>query len=325
MTLRLTIDERAWRTHVDTVRAATPGLVPVVKGNGYGFGRPVLATVAATLSDEMAVGTVHELAEVAQATADRPPGSIVALTPAMHLPTELPRRSVPTVSTRAHVDVPGRHSFRGRVAVKLESSMHRHGAQPETLGDLLDAVGSAGLEVHQFVLHLPLSSPAFTSSLAVEQVEGWLTHLDPDVPLSISHVTSECFEQLRARHPARTFRLRAGTALWHGDKSFLHLSADVLDVRRISIGTPVGYRQVPAAASGHLVMIGAGSAHGVVPLEHALSPFHHARQRLSLVEPPHMHTSMVLVTDEGGVPAMGDWVDVQRPLISVSVDALEWR
>ena len=55
MTLRLTIDERAWRDHVDTVRRAVDGLVPVVKGNGYGFGRATLAAVAAA-AGEIAVG-----------------------------------------------------------------------------------------------------------------------------------------------------------------------------------------------------------------------------------------------------------------------------
>ena len=39
-------------------------------------------------------------------------------------------------------------------------------------------------------------------------------------------------------------------------------------------------------------MVGAGTAHGVQPLDDGRSPFHFARQRLALLEPPHMHTSM---------------------------------
>ena len=34
MTLKLTIDTRAWRDHVKHVHEEFPGLVPVAKGNG---------------------------------------------------------------------------------------------------------------------------------------------------------------------------------------------------------------------------------------------------------------------------------------------------
>ena len=67
---------------------------------------------------------------------------------------------------------------------------------------------------------------------------------------------------------------------------------------------------------GTLVMVGAGTAHGVHPLGDGRSPFHFARRRLDLVEPPHMHTSMVFVPAGDPAPRCGDIVDVQRPLIS---------
>jgi alanine racemase len=325
MTLRLTIDERDWRAHVDVVRQAIPRLVPVVKGNGYGFGRATLAAVAATWADEIAVGTVHELADVAMTVGPRADITIVALTPALHLPGELDSRWVPTVGSPAHIDALRHHGFNGSVAVKLESSMHRHGTPPQLLDELVQRVRSAGFAVHEYIVHLPLPSPAFGSTRAVGQIEGWLDRLDPSVPLSVSHMSIESFDRLGHDHPTRSFRLRSGTQLWHGDKSFVHLSADVLEVRPISIGEPVGYRQAPAASSGQLVMIGAGSAHGVAPLDGGLSPFHHARRRMPLVEAPHMHTSMVLVGGDAPAPSVGDWVDVQRPLTHVSADVLDWR
>jgi hypothetical protein len=49
------------------------------------------------------------------------------------------------------------------------------------------------------------------------------------------------------------------------------------------------------------------------------------RRRLTLVERPHMHTSMVLVPDGWECPQVGDVVDVQRPLIGVSVDEVIWQ
>ena len=81
-----------------------------------------------------------------------------------------------------------------------------------------------------------------------------------------------------------------------------------------------GYRLVAVPADGMLVMVGAGTAHGVHPQPDGRSPFHFARRRLALVEPPHMHTSMVFVPRGVPVPSVGDAVDVQQPLTYVHVD-----
>jgi hypothetical protein len=67
-------------------------------------------------------------------------------------------------------------------------------------------------------------------------------------------------------------------------------------------------------------MIGAGSAAGVALLAGDLSPFHFARTRLALLEPPHMHTSMCVLPLDQLPPSPGGWVDVQRPLIGVHPD-----
>jgi alanine racemase len=322
--LRLTVDEQAWRRHVDAVRGDIPGLVPVVKGNGYGFGRAELAEIAVGWQPvELAVGTVHELADVCRvAGAQGTP--VVSLTPAVHLPDTLPEGAVLTVGSLDHVAAVAANGSVRRVAVKLESSMHRHGVSPACLRSLLDRLVDDRLEVHEYVLHLPLGTPTYPDDRAVAEVERWLPELDPALPLSLGHVSAGASRRLRSAHADRTFRLRSGTALWHGDKSALRLSADVLEVRSIDVGRAVGYRQRSVAHPGHLVMIGAGSAHGVLPLDGELSPFHHARRRLPLVEPPHMHTSMVMVPD-GPVPTVGDWVDVQRPLTSITADVVEWR
>jgi hypothetical protein len=95
-------------------------------------------------------------------------------------------------------------------------------------------------------------------------------------------------------------------------------------------GAKVGYRLTTVAADGTLVMIGAGSANGVTTLPHEngqgdTSPFHYARTRMTLVEPPHMHTSMAIVPTDQPCPAVGDWVDLQRPLTLTTIDELLWR
>ena len=76
---------------------------------------------------------------------------------------------------------------------------------------------------------------------------------------------------------------------------------------------------------GTIVMVGAGTAHGVYPLADGRSPFHHARRRLALLEPPHMHTSMAFVPDGEPCPVAGEWIDLQRPLTTTQVDEIRWR
>src|SRR3954452_10181702 len=71
MSLTLTVDGERWRAHLRSVAAAEPGLVPVAKGNGYGFTLGRLARKAQWLTDQglgvdtVAVGTYEELPDVA--------------------------------------------------------------------------------------------------------------------------------------------------------------------------------------------------------------------------------------------------------------------
>ena len=65
MTLTLRIDRARWETHQQSLLDETPGLVPVAKGNGYGFGLRLLAQRATRLGvDTIAVGIAQEVAEV---------------------------------------------------------------------------------------------------------------------------------------------------------------------------------------------------------------------------------------------------------------------
>ena len=99
----------------------------------------------------------------------------------------------------------------------------------------------------------------------------------------------------------------------------------MLDRHELGRESRAGYRLIRIVDGGTLVLVGAGIAHGIAPLSDGHSPFHFDRQRLTLLEPPHMHTSMLLVGRNQAAPAVGDRVDVQRPLITTYPDEVVWR
>jgi alanine racemase len=304
VTITLTVRSRRWRAHVAGLVNAIDGLVPVVKGNGYGFGRVALARLASEFCDTVAVGTVHEL--------DGLPDDLhtVVLTPTLVAPEST--HPVLTVGSTAHLAALA--GWHGRVLVKLESSMHRYGGTV----DLVDEARRLGLDVAGVSIHLPLAG---SSSDHADEVRTILDGVTPDLTVWLSHLDPPTYASLPTTH---TYRLRVGTSLWHGDRSALQLSADVLDVRPIRAERRAGYRQERVGGDGHLVMIGAGTANGVTTLPDGRSPFHFEQQRLCLHEPPHMHTSMAFVPNGDPVPDVGDLVDVQRPLTMTTVDTVDW-
>jgi hypothetical protein len=264
------------------------------------------------------VGDVHELHDVPPALTP------VVLTPTLAAPTST--RPILTVGDIAHVRA--LRGWHGSVMVKLRSSMRRHGAAPDQLPALLDAVAAAGLQLAAFALHLPLSG---NDADRTAEVEAWLPHLHPGTAIWVSHLAPDAVQALRLAHPEREWSVRVGTALWHGVPKgpFLRLSADVVSAQPVRAGETAGYRATAVPFDGTLLSIGVGSAAGVAPLDHAdpaqRSPFHFERTRLPLLEPPHMHTSLVVVPHGQPCPSIGDGVDVQRPLTTTWVDEVVWR
>jgi alanine racemase len=316
VTLRLTVNEVAWKQHVQSVAKSYPGIVPVVKGNGYGFRRWNLMPLAGQLSNEIAVGTVFEARDIPSGVTP------IVLTPTMtQPPTTLPLSTVLTVGSVEHVVALSRFGWSGRVMVKLQSSMKRHGVAPTDFRKLMADIDRSPLTVHGFSIHPPLDGDM---SLHLDDITKWLDKLPIDAPVYVSHLDVATYERLCTAHTDRTFRVRLGTKLWHGDKSMMHLTADILGAHSLEAGERAGYRLTQTTGSGQVVLVGAGSAHGVLPLEDGRSPFHYQRSRLNLLEPPHMHTSMLFVARGRAIPAVGEWIDVQRPLTQVQVDLLQW-
>jgi len=315
MTLRLVVDRSAWTAHVDAVTADLRGLVPVVKGNGYGFGRRTLLNEAARIATEVAVGTVYELGDV--------PAS---MTPIVLTPVDdgydgpLRSDAIFTVGAVHHVVTLRRLGFDGRVLVKLRSRMQRYGASPDSVDQLTSSCVDAGLSVHGWSIHPPLMS---ATTDHVQDVVGWANDLDDNLPIYVSHVGKDELSELRERFTKHEFRARSGTSLWLGDKSMLHLAADVLDVHHGASGR-AGYRLSEVPDGSTIVLAGAGTSHGAFPDGDGRSPFHFARRRLPLIEPPHMHTTMLVVADGGPCPEPGDMLDAQLPLTRSHPDVVEW-
>ena len=310
VTVRLTVRTAPWRSHIARVVNEVDGLVPVVKGNGYGFGRTWLAGLAAEFSDTIAVGTIHELHGLPSGV------HAVVLTPTLDPPPDIDGSppAVLTVGNSEHIAALTPDTTPRRVLVKLTSSMQRYGRS----SDLVDQAQRAGHDVVGVSIHPPLAGTADNHR---HDVTRHLAEIDPALPVWVSHLDPDTYRSLPTSH---TYRLRLGTSLWHGDRALLQLSADVLDVRPVAAGERAGYRLGAVPADGHLAMIGAGTAHGVTTLPDGRSPYHFERTRLALHEPPHMHTSMVYVEAGRPLPAVGDRVDVQRPLTMTAVDEFEW-
>ena len=314
MTLRLTVRRDDWLRHVSDVARQFGEMVPVVKGNGYGFSRNALIHHAISMARQIAVGTVFEASDVPN-THDA-----LVLTPLITPHSPIPANAILSVGSMSHVDALVASRFTGRVLIKLRSSMMRFGATRDELPDLVKRVNEVGLQHVGWSIHPPLPHDHLDHAA---EVGAAISHLPDSLPIYVSHLSASSLSQLRSAHPGRKLVMRSGTHLWLGDKSMVDLSADVLDVHHGVSGT-AGYRLNPLPEAGTIVIVGAGTAHGVNVLANEQSPFHFQRRRLTLLEAPHMHSSMLVVPRGESAPRVGEFVDVQQPMTRVTVDTIDW-
>ena len=108
MSLTLTVDGERWRAHLRSVAERQPGMVPVAKGNGYGFGLGRLARKAQWLRDPATASTCWRSAPTTSSprSPTRFAGDLLVLTPWRPSPTRArrrrsPRRVIHTVSRLA--------------------------------------------------------------------------------------------------------------------------------------------------------------------------------------------------------------------------------
>jgi hypothetical protein len=335
MPLTLYVDGPRWRDHLRATAGANPGLVPVAKGNGYGFTVGRLARKAEWLrSDTIAVGTYAEVAEVRQ----RFSGDILVLEPwRPFLPAlTYDHRVIHTVSRAEDLSALGDVDGTPRVVLEALTSMNRHGVALDALRSVTSS--ARGVHVEGQAVHLPLGEGH------VAEVERCM-EAAPARRWYVSHLSHPELDDLCTRHPDIEFRPRIGTALWLGDREALRARATVLDTRPVARGDTAGYRQRSFGKAGTLLVLAGGTAHGVAleaptpaastrqravavargGLEatgRALSPYVIDGKQRWFVEPPHMQVSLVFVPAGAETPVAGDEVEVQVRFTTTTFDAV---
>jgi len=341
MALVLHVDGQRWREHLARTVAAHAGLVPVAKGNGYGFGLELLVAETARLNgsagvDVLAVGTYAEAPVALRGF----PGDVLVMEPYRAvLHAGLPHLDSPALvhTVASPADLADLTSRVGRPRVVLEglTSMNRHGMSPEELRACVAAPGEADLVGG--TLHVPLGEGY------LDEVDEWLGCADLRTWF-VSHLSDRDLAMLRASNPENTFRPRIGTDLWLGDPGALSVLAHVLDVRPVRAGDRAGYRQRRLKA-GHLVVVSGGTAQGVAmeartaastPRQRAIavaegvleaagrvrSPFTVGGRGTWFVEPPHMQVSLVSLPEGAVPPEVGDEVEVRVRHTTLHADAV---
>ena len=355
MTLLLRVDGDRWRAHLRDFAAGRPGLVPVVKGNGYGFGNGRLARRVEWLAglglggDALAVGTYDEIGDAAT----RFDGDILVLAPwrpweSGGAAQSADPRLVHTVGRLSDLAALSETPGRPRVVLERLTSMKRHGFTARGLREAV--VAARGVRLEGVSLHLPLDrgeNLAEAEELMTDVVAAGLGELDERAAtVWVSHLRADDLDALAAQYPEFAFRPRVGTDLWLGDRGALRVTARVLDVHPVERGERYGYRGRTLPRNGTLLVVSGGTAHGIgleaptgegsvraraVTLARggldalglARSPYTVAGKARYFAEPPHMQASMLFLPSGAEVPAVGDEVEVRVRFTATTFDSVE--
>jgi hypothetical protein len=296
MSFVLRINADAWRKHLNQTVAeftnAGARVVPVVKGNGYGFRRENLIRECIALNvDCIAVGTIFEARE-ALASWNK---DVVVLEP--FTPSDTQSRQIWQEVTRGHAHrliaivaskdiASAAASGISRVRLEGETALHRFGMSSQDVDAVLNDIPD-GMRIEGLTIHLSKTEPAIAHVAMLEtpasasKSNGWLLEslgwlmayhsiaADRDLPifLSLSHVTAKDVEVLLSYKTTianLTIEVRIGTQLWLGVPGALSVSGTVLAVHVAGLGhTKVGYTQVDSHGHDRMLVVSGGTSHGV--------------------------------------------------------------
>ena len=329
MPLSLHVDGHKWRSHLGQMLSAKPGLVPVVKGNGYGFGLELLAAESTLLGVEtIAVGLASEVVKVRAAFA----GDIVILSPDQMSIDLTDSKIIHTVSS---LKVLQSIDAKINVIVEILTPLNRHGIDLSDLIQALAIIKDRGLVHRGFTLHLPIAK------INSKWVGSTLRNLPDGSSVWISHLHEA--DRIKREFPKLIFRERIGTSLWLGADAALEATATVLENRKIQ--GLAGYQQRRARAN--VIVASGGTAHGigltapqndysllgrikiiVRALELAVgrmrSPYRHNGKTLDFLESPHMQCSL-LICSGSNQPKPSDELKVRVRYTTTTFEQIIFR
>jgi hypothetical protein len=329
MPLSLHVDGHKWRSHLDQMMSAKPGLVPVIKGNGYGFGLELLAAESTRLGIEtVAVGLASEVSKVRTAFA----GEIVILSPD-HVSSGLTDAKI--IQTISSIDLLQSIDANINVIVELLTPLNRHGIELSEIDRALTIIKDRNLKLRGFTLHLPIAK------IDSKWVSSTLNLLPAGSHIWISHLHGA--DRVKKEFANLTFHERIGTSLWLGADSALEATATVLENRKIQ--STAGYQQ--KHIRGNVIVASGGTAHGIgltAPqndysligrvkivaraLEAAFgrmrSPYRHNGKTLNFLESPHMQCSL-LICSGSNQPKPGDELKVRVRYTTTTFDQINFR
>ena len=289
MTFTLTINAQQFRTHLANVLAqnsdAGADVIPVIKGNGYGFGRSLLAGEVTSLGlEQVCVGTIWEAEELLEGFS----GTVIVLEPILGadqfallewkklLTTHADR----LVAVIAGTDIGQLKEFGlKQVWLEVRTSMNRFGLTVSQIATLTKQFENQ-ISIAGFSLHLPIAQSNLSSlvkfetqsvntdSNKVREVLGlisWLREVAEidSGPLSvmISHLSPSEVAAVRRECPDVQLRIRLGTSLWLGAEKALTVTGTVLAIHHLSSTDKAGYQQ--NSGGKQVAVVSGGTAHGV--------------------------------------------------------------
>jgi len=329
MPLSLYVDGQKWRVHLGAMVNEKPGLVPVIKGNGYGFGLEFLAAEATRLGvDAVAVGLASEVAKVRSAFA----GEIIILSPDQDFSQPSDPKVIETISSFSLLEKIDSHR---NLIVEIKTPLNRHGIDISDLDQALVIVKDRSLKLRGFTLHLPLAR------IDIKWISATIKKLPEGSTVWISHLRD--LNKFKNEFPTLIFRERIGTSFWLGAESALEVTATVLENRKVQ--GVAGYQQ--RKATGNVIVTSGGTAHGIGltaaqsdysllgrikiiarALEAAFgrirSPYSWEGRALDFLETPHMQCSL-LICHGVKQPKPGDDLRVRARYTTTTFDQIIFR
>ncbi|MEN9741821.1 MAG: hypothetical protein RIR66_777 [Actinomycetota bacterium] len=299
MTFALTVDRALFEKNINSVidefKKVDAQVIPVIKGNGYGFTRRTLSHESTKLGvNRIAVGTVFELD---QALTDFG-NEIIVLEPFNPNDQATVKAWQHATKNNAHriiAVIAGSHFAQAASAgikfalVEGKTSTHRFGANPNEILGLING-DQHNIQIVGLNLHLPIVEPEnlnkkyFDNSARINnkkisprlnEILSWINSIAPRVnqmgwplKLNLSHVSTKDVSQILDFASENNLNIevsvRLGTSLWLGSQKCLQVTGTVLEIHELTGDHEhVGYRQVDGHGHARLLVVSGGTAHGV--------------------------------------------------------------